>query len=112
MANKYITTLQEMLANKESMTPEKLSSFVGETMQYLQELRAQVTSKDPKHREEALNQTLELKGVLEAQMGTMGIDFARLSQLDLKNQIPDSEQEVYASTKEQFSALNPKIIKG
>jgi hypothetical protein len=117
----YHNKLKEILANKDPLTPERLQSLMGEAMQFLNELRTKMVSKDLQVREEAMSQTLELKELLEAQMSALsqsiGINPFRLSEMDLMGLINEQEQEAFASTREQFGAIkesiqHQKIIKG
>ena len=113
MIKNYINSLKEILAERDSMTPEKLQAFAGQTVRYLSELRLKLTSQDVKEREEAMNLTLELKDLLEMQMGalnqSMGIDCSRISENDLLEQVDASEQEACASLNEQFQEIKQSI---
>jgi len=118
---KYNNKLKEILANKEPLTPERLQSLMMETMQFLNELRTKMTSKEIQVREEAMSETLELKELLEAQMDALGQSIGanpfRLSEMDLMGLINENEQEAFAHAKEKFNGLkestqNQKIIKG
>lgn len=68
MNNKYLDVLKETLSDASSITPEKLSVLLDETVKMLTSLKGQMTSDDPEQRQRALESSLELKQALEAQM--------------------------------------------
>jgi hypothetical protein len=109
MKKNYINSIKEVFIDKESLTPEKFQSFMGETVQYLSELRVKLGSTELKEREEAIKAALELKEVLETQMialsQSMGIDLSQLSETALVERMGSSEREAFDAAKEQFDAL-------
>lgn len=109
MKKNYINSIKEVLVDRESLTPEKFQSFMGETVQYLSELRVKLGSTELKEREEAIKAALELKEVLETQMialsQSMGIDLSQLSETDLVERMGKSEREAFDAAKEQFDEL-------
>ncbi len=113
MIKNYINSIKELLGDQASITPEKFESFMGETVEYLSELRMQLASTEPKDREEAITTALELKEVLETQMSvlsqSMGVDFSQLSETDLIERMNEGEREAFDSAKEQFSEFKKTI---
>jgi len=108
--NKYVENLKGVFGDLAGLTPEKLQSFVGETMTQLSNLREQLESSDPKAREEGMKAAQELKEVLEAQMESMakmiGEDPSQFAAL-MGNMSPMDvqDQEILENAKEQFKHL-------
>lgn len=104
----YLQNLQELFGDLSALTPEKLQSFVGETMKKLFDLKHQLESSDPKTREEGIRAATELKEALESQLEQMaklaGVDPAQWAGM-LNQTLSDQEQEILQNAKEQFQYL-------
>lgn len=67
MDNPLIKVLQEAFGNMQNLTPQKLQEVVRETIKHFTALQGQIKSDDPKVREQALQNALELQKALTEQ---------------------------------------------
>ncbi len=113
MTKTYLENLKALFADRAGMTPEKLQTFMGQTMEYLVGLRLKMVSKNPAEQEEAMKAALELKDVLADQMADlveiMGIDPSQFSESQLMDQMNPKDREMMLRAKDQFSELKDSL---
>jgi hypothetical protein len=116
MDNQYFKLLQETFSDVQSMTPDKLRKVIDESMQYFQTLQGRFASENPKDREEALAESMELRGLLEKQMAALceatGFDPAQLTAFveDASNFSPQ-DQEILNEVKAKLKTFAPAAPK-
>jgi len=107
MSKDSITSFTELFGEPTALTPEKFQSFMTETMDHLLKLREQLTSSDPKERESALSEAVELQAMLNHHMIKLG-EFTNpyeLSEAEMMDRMSESDQELLVSAKDQFTKL-------
>ncbi len=113
MTTNYMNLLKETFNDLNSLTPEKLTGLVDETMKYFQDLQGKITSKEPGVREEALKESMALRETLEKQMVELcestGLDPAQLAAYaeDTANMSPQ-DQAMIANVKDKLKGLQPE----
>lgn len=112
MTQNYRNLLKETFSNPTSLTPEKLGQVVEESMKYFQDLQAKLASEDPKDREAAMNDSMELRELLEQQMAALcestGLDPAQLSALTDDPNMSPQDQAVMDEVRTRLQTLMPK----
>lgn len=63
-----VDTLKELLNDLSSLTPEKLSSFTEQMVQYFVALKEKLSSQEEPIRQKALDEALEMKEFLQVQL--------------------------------------------
>lgn len=111
MANNYLETVEEMFTDLSSFTPEKMQALVGETTEYLSDLKARFESDDTHVRDSAMNMAVEVQAGLQKQMELLlkkaGVDPAQLTAL-VGSQMNGEQQEVLKQAETQFAQFFSK----
>ena len=68
MANPFLNKIEEFFGKPDQFTPEKMESFVQETISFFMDLQAKINSPDEKDREAAKKSAEEMKAKLEEQL--------------------------------------------
>ncbi len=88
----------DLFENIQELTPDKLHSFAERMIGYCVELKEKFQSNEPSLREEAFNDALELKGILEEQMeklsNQVGIDPSQLAAMAASNATDPAYEQV------------------
>ena len=99
MNNNYIESLDNLF-NGEALSTEGLKDFFNESMDFIGELQAQLTSPDEKTRETALQNSVQIKQKLEEKLKGIaersGIDLDELAALtqNTKNMTREEQQTI------------------
>jgi hypothetical protein len=107
MNKDYVNSFGELFEGVTVLTPERLQSFMTQTLEYLLKLRVQLSSSDSKEREEALSAAMELQTLLGHQMAKLGetIDLSEVSEREIMERMSKNDLELLAHAEEQFTEL-------
>lgn len=110
MTSQYLEFINQVLDETTPPSKEKLLSLMDETFSFFQGIKIRLESKDPKEREAALKETLELKDALESKMLTLsekiGINPDQLAAFaQNSNFLSPDEQDVIEKVKSKFHGL-------
>ncbi len=110
MDNNYLESLNQAFDESAPPSKEKLLSLMDETMAFFQGIKAKLESKNPEEREAALQETLEMKRVLESKIRILseksGLDPAQLSAfVQDPNNLSPEERDAVDEVQAKFEQL-------
>lgn len=110
MNKKYLDTISEVFDESGSPSKEKLMGLMDETMAFFQEIKAKMDSDDPAKQEEAIQETMAMKQLLESKMENLsektGLNINELAALAASPlAMSEEEREAIESAKAKLDQL-------